>query len=123
MTWIPFTLICGQRGTVVHAVNFFDRPAHSKRRTHDAKCGARVRLLAAYTANAETIALHWPPYVAGAESVGLTRCSACYEATGRPKPFADVGSTEWVREGLRFGWQPAKPGQSDGVVITAGADA
>lgn len=98
MTWIPIgtphLIGCDQRD-VAHAVDFMQRTKKSRRVTFDAVCGARVRLQAAWTADGNSVVLRWPPLVGGAASVGLTRCSECYEKTGKPKPIPDMGSADF----------------------------
>lgn len=84
-----------RRPTIVHALEFHPQPKGSRRRTQDAVCGAKVRPLGAPTTTpGQARALHWPPYVTAAASLGYVRCGACYaKADGRP--VAEMGSVAW----------------------------
>lgn len=56
----------------------------SRRRTYDAVCGAKVRLLP-FKADGKTATALWPPRVSSLRD-GATRCRECHEATGRKRP-------------------------------------
>ena len=57
-----------------------------KRKTYDAACGKRVKLLAHPTTDGGHITQPWPPYAADAKEWGLTRCPDCLrEVPGKPQ--------------------------------------
>jgi hypothetical protein len=75
--------------STMHAVDaeqaFAQLRSRSRRTTVDAVCGARVRLYSCSPADARFATALWPPRVRTLVD-GVSRCLACHEATGRPRP-------------------------------------
>lgn len=86
----PVIAVAGAR---VHAVKVTRRPLKSKRKTYDAVCGRRAKLLAFDVQGQPDyrMTVAWPPYVADSQEWGYERCRDCMKlAPGKPSrpPFA-----------------------------------
>jgi hypothetical protein len=77
--------IVGTAGGQVHATKA--RLRKSRRKTYDALCGVRVKLIVHDVQGGGHITAPWPPYVSDAKLWGdFTRCADCLAAApGKPQ--------------------------------------
>lgn len=83
--WVRFGWTCAVDRRQVHAAKT-PRPK-TRRKTYDAACGARVRLLGFPIKDkpGDAMSAAWPPYVDQAAEWGYTRCADCMKAApGKP---------------------------------------
>ena len=84
--WLHFGWSCASGGGKVHAAKT-PRPK-TRRKTYDAACGARCKLMAWPTVSdpSSLVTVAWPPFVSDCDDWNLARCGECMAAApGKPK--------------------------------------